>query len=304
MLFTRFSGFSIYTQFPKYTKVIDGMKIKQILGLAFVFALLISVFTFVQISTTQPTPQDHKSVCQVIPRLLQAYERSRQRIMQYAEEHDKKTVIEEYISRADQLAQEAATLYESGNCTEAAKKIREAFAQLKVAVKNLGLGGVIKRKIAASIVKLKRAARRLESIVERLENASMPVSAIKALIDSANKKLDRAKELLQKGKLREAAQAVKEAREDLSNAYRALKELLSKIRSARLERMAKRFVERVNAILDKIARHNSTLYNELKEKTDPLLNAFQKAVNEHEWRRARALAVQIVRILKTARTKT
>ncbi|HFC49698.1 MAG TPA: hypothetical protein ENJ59_03090 [Thermofilum sp.] len=280
------------------------MNVKHILGLVFVFTLLASALTFVQVSTSQPAPQNHKSICQVIPRLRQAYERSRQRIMRYAEEHDKKAVIEEYISKADQLAQEARTLYESDNCAEAAKKIREAFAQLKVAVKNLGLGGDIKRKIVASIINLKRAAQQLESIVERLENASIPVSVIKDLIESANKKLDIAKELLQEGKLREAAQAIKEAQEDLDKAYHALRELLSKIRSLRLERMAKQFVERVNVILDKLARHNSTLCNELKEKIEPLLSAFQKAVNEHQWGKARALAVQIVRFLKTARTKT
>ena len=280
------------------------MEVKQILGLAFAFTLLISVLAFAHLSTQQPAPKDHKSICQVLPRIIQAYERSQQRIMQYAEEHGKKPVIEGYISKANQLAEEARTLYENGDCTEAAKKMRAAFAQLKEAVKKLGLGGAIKRRIAASIVKLRRAAQRLERVVKRLEKANVTVNTIEVLILSANKKLDKAQELLKNGKLREAAQAVKEAREDLSKAYRALRELLSKIRSVRLERMAKRFLERVNAILDKIARHNSTLYNELKEKIDPLLNAFQKAVNEHKWRRARALAVQIVRILKTARTKT
>lgn len=303
MFFIRFSGFSIYMQsLQVFTG--DKVEVKQILGLAFAFTLLISVLAFAHLSIQQPAPEDHKSICQVLPRIIQAYERSRQRIMQYAEEHGKKPVIEGYISKANQLAEEARTLYESGNCTEAAKKMRAAFAQLKEAVKKLGLGGAIKRRIAASIVKLRRAAQRLERVVKRLEKANVTVNTIEVLILSANKKLDKAQELLKNGKLREAAQAVKEARDDLGKAYRALRELLSKIRSVRLERMAKRFLERVNAILDKIARHNSTLYNELKEKIDPLLNAFQKAVNEHEWRRARALAVQIVRILKTARTKT
>ena len=162
----------------------------------------------------------------VANRLLNSYENVREYLLNVKDRVNETTSqkIDEAISQADPLVEEAKQYISSGYAELAVEKLREALSILRDLLKDLKEPLEEDFTLMGTIRRLKGGAERTHYILKRLEEKGVNITALSSSLDEVDSLIEDAKAALISGNVDETKQLLEEARSKLSDVFQGLRE--------------------------------------------------------------------------------
>ncbi len=244
-------------------------------------------------------------------RLIQSYENIKSFLQGIMGNLDDETAskVEDAISRADPLIDEANSLLSSGEYETAVEKAREALSVIRDVLKEIKDVDVIREggRLRIAIARLSKAVSRVERVIRALENRGVDTTNLTSQLEEVKSLLEEAKSLLKSGDLDGAHQKIEEAVNDLRSLYKDVRgtarehlnltkdKVFNRVK--RIERASERCVVRLDLIYKKLVRENKT---EEAEKVLKLKNSIERtlvSLKRHVENGQRFLALEDIRQL-------
>ena len=162
----------------------------------------------------------------VANRLLNSYENVREYLLNVKDRVNETTSqkIDEAISQADPLVEEAKQYISSGDAELAVEKLREALSILRDLLKDLKEPLEEDFTLMGTIRRLKGGAERAHYILKKLEEKGVNITALSSSLDEVDSLIEDAKAALISGNVDETKQLLEEARSKLSDVFQGLRE--------------------------------------------------------------------------------
>jgi len=162
----------------------------------------------------------------VANRLLNSYENVREYLLNVKDRVNETTSqkIDEAISQADPLVEEAKQYISSGYAELAVEKLREALSILRDLLKDLKEPLEEDFTLMGTIRRLKGGAERAHYILKKLEEKGVNITALSSSLDEVDSLIEDAKAALISGNVDETKQLLEEARSKLSDVFQGLRE--------------------------------------------------------------------------------
>ncbi len=162
----------------------------------------------------------------VANRLLNSYENVREYLLN-VKGRVNETIsqrIDEAISRADPLVEEAKQYISSGDDELAVEKLREALSILRDLLKDLKEPLKEDFTLMGTVSRLKRGAERARYILKKLEEKGVNITDLSYSLNEVDSLIEDAKAALISGNVDETKQLLEEARSKLSGVFQGLRE--------------------------------------------------------------------------------
>jgi len=162
----------------------------------------------------------------VANRLLNSYESVREYLMN-VKSRVNETIsqrIDEAISQANPLVEEAKQYISSGDAELAVEKLREALSILRDLLKDLKEPLREDFTLMGTIRRLKGGTERAHYIIKKLEEREVNVTGLSSNLDEVDSLIENAKAALISGNTDEAKQLLEEAHSKLSDVFQGLRE--------------------------------------------------------------------------------
>ncbi len=162
----------------------------------------------------------------VANRLLNSYENVREYLLNVKDRVNETTSqkIDEAISQADPLVEEAKQYISSGDAELAVEKLREALSILRDLLKDLKEPLEEDFTLMGTIRRLKGGAERAHYILKKLEEKGVNITALSSSLDEVDSLIEDAKAALISGNVDETKQLLEEAYSKLSDVFQGLRE--------------------------------------------------------------------------------
>ncbi len=162
----------------------------------------------------------------VANRLLNSYENVREYLLNVKGRVNETASqrIDEAISRADPLVEEAKQYISSGDTELAVEKLREALSILRDLLKDLKEPLKEDFTLMGTVSRLKRGAERARYILKKLEEKGVNITALSSSLSEVDSIIEDAKAALISGNVDETKQLLEEARSKLSDIFKGLRE--------------------------------------------------------------------------------
>ncbi len=185
-------------------------------------------------------------------KLLDAYEAVKGYLLSVKDrDANLSAAVDEALSKADPLVEEAKSMMNSGDYEGAVQKLREALAILRNVLKQFK--EPLKDDIRAmnALKRLSYWLHRMDVLVKRLSKY-VNVTSVQGELDTVDSLIQEAKDLISSGNIQEALFKVDEARNLLRKAYQDLKSLMKESNLTKRLRSLKKVLRASKACISKL----------------------------------------------------